>query len=49
MLGFEVKFRGPSADDEFFGIVSRGGAMIMLKALVEVVDGKQVYFGRLRG
>src|SRR5262249_17604969 len=31
-LGFEVIFEGP-ADDPFFGIVRRGGAMIMLKDL----------------
>ena len=29
-LGFEVIFEGP-ADDPFFGIVRRGGAMMMLK------------------
>jgi catechol 2,3-dioxygenase-like lactoylglutathione lyase family enzyme len=29
-LGFEVIFHGP-ADDPFFGIVSRGGAMLMFK------------------
>jgi len=29
-LGFEIVFEGP-ADDPFFGIVRRGGAMIMLK------------------
>jgi len=29
-LGFEITFQGP-ADDIFFGIVQRGGAMIMLK------------------
>ncbi len=29
-LGFEIIFEGP-ADDPFFGIVRRGGAMIMLK------------------
>ena|SRR5258707_489014 len=29
-LGFEITFEGP-ADDPFFGIVRRGGAMIMLK------------------
>jgi len=39
MLGFEVIFRGPSPDDEFFGIVRRGGAMLLFKALGEVVDG----------
>jgi catechol 2,3-dioxygenase-like lactoylglutathione lyase family enzyme len=31
-LGFEVKFEGP-ADDPFFCIVRRGGAMIMFKDL----------------
>jgi len=31
-LGFDVTFRGP-ADDPFFGIVCRGGAMIMLKVV----------------
>lgn len=30
-LGFEVVFEGPSPDDIFFGIVRRGGAMIILK------------------
>lgn len=30
-LGFEVTFQGPEPDDIFFGIVQRGGAMIMLK------------------
>src|SRR5919106_5507578 len=42
MLGFEITFRGPTPDDEFFGIVQRDGAMIMFKALGEVVDGKEV-------
>ena len=32
-LGFEITFQGPAADDIFFGIVRRGGAMIMLKAV----------------
>jgi catechol 2,3-dioxygenase-like lactoylglutathione lyase family enzyme len=32
-LGFTVTFQGPSDDDIFFGIVERGGAMIMLKAI----------------
>jgi catechol 2,3-dioxygenase-like lactoylglutathione lyase family enzyme len=32
-LGFEVTFRGPTPEDEFFGIVRRDGAMIMFKAL----------------
>ena len=30
-LGFEITFEGPTPDDLFFGIVRRGGAMIMLK------------------
>jgi catechol 2,3-dioxygenase-like lactoylglutathione lyase family enzyme len=30
-LGFDVTFQGPSPEDVFFGIVQRGGAMIMLK------------------
>ena len=42
MLGFEVTFRGPTSDDEFFGIVRRDGAMMMFKALGEVLDGKEV-------
>jgi len=42
MLGFEVTFRGPTPEDEFFGIVRRDGAMIMLKALGAIVDGKEV-------
>ena len=32
-LGFEITFQGPSDDDIFFGIVQRGAAMIMLKAV----------------
>jgi len=32
MLGFEVTFRGPTPEDEFFGIVRRDGAMILFKA-----------------
>lgn len=42
MLGFDVTFRGPAPDDEFFGIVRRDGAMIMFKALGEVSDGTEV-------
>lgn len=42
MLGFEVTFRGPTPDDEFFGIVRRDGATIMFKALGELVDGSEV-------
>ncbi|HYD53340.1 MAG TPA: VOC family protein [Gemmatimonadaceae bacterium] len=30
-LGFDVTFEGPTRDDVFFGIVQRGGAMIMVK------------------
>jgi len=30
-LGFEVTFQGPEPDDIFFGIVRRGGAMIIFK------------------
>ncbi len=41
-LGFEVTFRGPTPDDEFFGIVRRDGATIMFKALGVNVDGKEV-------
>lgn len=33
MLGFDITFRGPTPEDEFFGIVRRGGATIMFKAL----------------
>ena len=32
-LGFEITFQGPEPNDIFFGIVERGGAMIMLKAV----------------
>ena len=32
-LGFDVTFQGPAEDDIFFGIVQRGAAMIMLKAV----------------
>jgi catechol 2,3-dioxygenase-like lactoylglutathione lyase family enzyme len=30
-LGFDITFQGPEPGDIFFGIVQRGGAMIMLK------------------
>jgi catechol 2,3-dioxygenase-like lactoylglutathione lyase family enzyme len=30
-LGFDVTFQGPEPDDIFFGIVQRGGAMIIFK------------------
>ena len=30
-LGFDITFQGPEPDDIFFGIVQRGGAMIMFK------------------
>lgn len=42
MLGFEVTFRGPTPEDEFFGIVRRDGAMIIVKALGAISDGKEV-------
>jgi len=32
-LGFEITFRGPEPNDIFFGIVRRGGAQILLKAV----------------
>jgi catechol 2,3-dioxygenase-like lactoylglutathione lyase family enzyme len=41
-LGFDVVYRGPSADDEFFGVVQRDGAVIMFKALGDMVDGEEV-------
>lgn len=32
-LGFEITYQGPDPDDIFFGIVQRGRAMLMLKAV----------------
>jgi len=32
-LGFEITYRGPEPGDIFFGIVQRGQAMIMFKAV----------------
>jgi catechol 2,3-dioxygenase-like lactoylglutathione lyase family enzyme len=32
-LGFEITFQGPEPDDIFFGIVRRGGAQILFKAV----------------
>ena len=32
-LGFEITFQGPEENDIFFGIVRRGAAMIMVKAV----------------
>jgi len=32
-FGFDITFQGPSEDDIFFGIVQRGAAMIMMKAI----------------
>jgi len=43
MLGFEVTFRGPTPEDEFFGIVRRDGATIMFKELGVIRDGKEVH------
>src|SRR5262245_41238328 len=35
-LGFEITFQGPVPEDIFFGIVRRGGAQILLKALASL-------------
>ncbi len=32
-LGFDITFQGPEPDDIFFGIVRRGGAQILMKAV----------------
>jgi catechol 2,3-dioxygenase-like lactoylglutathione lyase family enzyme len=32
-LGFEITFQGPDPNDVFFGIVRRGGAQILMKAV----------------
>jgi catechol 2,3-dioxygenase-like lactoylglutathione lyase family enzyme len=32
-LGFEITFQGPDPEDIFFGIVRRGGAQILFKAI----------------
>ena len=32
-LGFDIAFQGPEPEDIFFGMVTRGHAMIMLKAI----------------
>ena len=32
-LGFDVTFQGPEPNDIFFGIVQRGGAMILFKEI----------------
>jgi catechol 2,3-dioxygenase-like lactoylglutathione lyase family enzyme len=32
-LGFEIMYQGPEPDDIFFGMVRRGAAMIMFKAV----------------
>ena len=42
ILGFEVTFRGPTPEDEFFGIVRRDGAMIMFKALGAISGGEEL-------
>ncbi|HXY19338.1 MAG TPA: VOC family protein [Gemmatimonadales bacterium] len=40
-LGFAITYQGPEPDDIFFGIVSRGGAMLMVKAVgVEPVPNR---------
>ena len=33
LLGFDITFQGPDDNDIFFGIVKRGAAMIILKAV----------------
>jgi hypothetical protein len=33
LLGFQVIFQGPEDEDIFFGIVKRGGAMILMKEI----------------
>jgi catechol 2,3-dioxygenase-like lactoylglutathione lyase family enzyme len=33
MLGFDVTYEGPEPDDVFFGMVERGAAMLMFKAV----------------
>ena len=48
MLGFEVTFRGPTLEDEFFGIVRRNGAMIMFKGLGAYVTVKRCSSNRSR-
>lgn len=42
MLGFEITFRGPTPQDEFFGIARRDRATIMVKALGAISAGKEV-------
>lgn len=32
-LGFEITYQGPNDDEIFFGMVHRGAAMIMMKAI----------------
>ena len=46
MLDFEVAFRGPSPEDEFFGILRRDGAIIMVKALGATSEGTEVMVER---
>jgi catechol 2,3-dioxygenase-like lactoylglutathione lyase family enzyme len=45
-LGFDITFQGPSDDDIFFGIVQRGAAMIILKAVG--VDPVPNYYTRYK-
>jgi catechol 2,3-dioxygenase-like lactoylglutathione lyase family enzyme len=48
-LGFEITFQAPSDDDIFFGIVRRGAAMIMLKAMgVQPVPHRSASVGEPR-
>jgi len=46
-LGFETTFKGPEPNDIYFGIVGRGGASIMLKAVgVEPLPNRTREIGR---
>lgn len=49
MLGFEVTFRGPDPDDEFFGIVRRDGAMLMSSNGCTRHFRRTLHFGCERG
>jgi len=46
-LGFDITFKGPEPNDVYFGIVRRGGASIMLKAVgVEPLPNRTREIGR---
>jgi hypothetical protein len=51
-LGFDIEYQGPEPTDIFFGIVTRGSAMVMVKAVgVEPVPNhtRDVNRGVMRG